>query len=208
MDTQTGGRPPWGSELWSAYGPRAPVGCMVSGLPLNCSSLVPGDWVLPTPAPGAYPAGPIQPVPRTKPSETVRKERGGAGMSPQTPQIQEYTNQASSPLSTELGLEGPSPLHDVSQWETSPLSPTPLRGQGPCGHRPALSLSPWCASSRKHGHHLLPDPILPKSNRSTFLELHLFFCGGSQDGEGKPQHPESTTSRGKFLHTVYTVFFY
>lgn len=117
-------------------------------------------------------------------------------MSLQTPQLQ-FTGQASSPRSTDLGLLGPSPLHDISQWETSPLSPTPLRGQGPCGNGPGLSLSPWCTSSRKHRHHPLPTPILPKSSQEHFLRASLIFLG-VPGWRGETQHPESTALRGNF----------
>lgn len=123
-------------------------------------------------------------------------------MSLQTPQLQEFTNQASQ---QSWGLWGP--VHNISQWETSPLSPMPQRGQAHVETgQDSLSV---LGARAPGGMDIIPSqpPSFQKAARSTFLELHL-FSWGSWDGEGKPQHPESPALRGKFLHTVYTVFFY
>lgn len=50
--------------------------------------------------------------------------------------------------------------------------------------------------------------ILPKSRQEHFLRVSFLFLG-PQDGERKPQHPESASLRGNYLHTwdsFYSLF--
>lgn len=90
-------------------------------------------------------------------------------MSLETPQLQGFTNLASS-RTAELGLAGPGPLHEMLQQESIPPSPTPRTGQGPRGISQG-ALCPWYTGSRKHGRRPLPTPSFQKAARSTFLEL-------------------------------------
>lgn len=122
-----------------------------------------------------------------------------AGVSLQTSWLQEFTNQVSSPRTTASGLVGPRPLHEKSQWETAHYCLAPQRAEGLCGCGPGLSVPGALAPKSMD---VVPSqPYPPKSNQEHFLRVSVIFLGGSQSGERKPQHPESNSLRGSYLHT-------
>lgn len=196
MDTETRGRPHWGCELWSAHGPQAPVGGVVSGLPLNYSSLAPGGWALPTPAPGAHPGGSIQPLPRTKPSEAVGREEGGQERvskphsSSSQPRLPHHVQQS-------WGLWGPAPCMTYHSGKPAHSAPRPqeVRARAETGQDSLSVLGALAPGSTD----IIPSqpPSFQKAARSTFLELHL-FSWGVPGWRGETQHPESTALRGNF----------
>lgn len=165
---------------------------MVSGLPLNCLSPLPGGWAVPT-----TPRGPILPSPSSLflgPSHRKLEEGEGGqerGSDLSTPGVHD---QLASPHTTEPGL------HESHSVKATVLP------RGPGERRPQ---GKQCPCSKKHGHDP-SHPILPKADRSTFLEAQ-WFSWRSQDGEQKSQHPEAASRRERPLctrGTVYTVCFY
>lgn len=121
-------------------------------------------------------------------------------MSLQTPQLQEFTNQASQ---QSWGLWGP--VHNISQWETSPFSPMPQRGQARV-ETGQDSFSPWCTSSRRHGHHPFPTPILPKSSQEHFFRASLIFLGVPEWRRETPASRVTCFEGEIFAHRLYSLF--
>lgn len=123
-------------------------------------------------------------------------------MSLQTPQLQEFTNHVSSPH-TRVGACGALPpcmrSHSV---ETARSSPSWERS-GPTWKQ-ARALLPALAPRSTD---IIPSqPLVSKNSQEHFLRASI-ISWGSQDGEGKLQHPESTALRGKlFAHHFYSLF--
>lgn len=91
-------------------------------------------------------------------------------MSLQTPKLQEFTNQASQQSWSLWG-----PVHNISQWETSPLSPMPQRGQAHLETgQDSLSV---LGARAPGGMDVIPSPILPKSSQEHFFRASLIFLG-------------------------------
>lgn len=161
--------------------------------PSEPPSEVPGGRATPTLPPGSHPAIHIQPLPRTKPLEAVG--RGWrAGVSLQTPQLQESPNRVSSPRTAASGLMGPRPLPEKSQRETIPLSPHARRGAGRRGSGPGLLVPGALAPESMDIAPSLPYP--PQSNQEHFLRVSFIVLGGPRVERGNPSI-QLTSLRGK-----------
>lgn len=87
-----------------------------------------------------------------------------------------------------------------------PTLPHAPERSGPCGNRPGLSLSPWCTSSRRHGHHPFPTPILPKSSQEHFFRASLIFLGVLGWRRETPASRVTCSEGEIFAHRLYSLF--